>query len=124
MNREQKDWGKEIGNFLEDLMNDGPVAQYLEEQDKQNREIVHRMAEINAPAELIEDVLSRVAQNANTVLFLIDELRRVYPDYCLYPAREAERLNNILEIITCVAEPMVTYFNGKDGKDFEKQGRP
>ena len=99
--RRGMDCGKEAGNFLEDFMNDGPVAQHLEEQDNRNRDILRRLKEIDAPAELKEEVRDAVAQNANTVLVLIDEVRRVYPDYRLYPACEVERLIDILEIIAC-----------------------
>ena len=140
--RRGMDCGKEAGNFLEDFMNDGPVAQHLEEQDNRNRDILRRLREIDAPAELKEEVRDAVAQNANTVLVLIDEVRRVYPDYRLYPACEVERLIDILEIIACAGGPMVrgliqdlfrdwpigpreTNYYRKDGKDYrEKQGRP
>ncbi len=140
--RRGMDCGKEAGNFLEGFMNDGPVARHLEARDNQNREIVRKLEAINAPVELIEDVRSGVAQNADTVLILIDEVRLVYPDYRLYPAWEVEQLISILEIIACVGGPTVrgliqdffrdwpigleeTGFYRKDGKDYrEKQGRP
>ena len=113
-----------------------------EEQDNRNRDILRRLKEIDAPAELKEEVRDAVAQNADTVLVLIDEVRRVYPDYRLYPACEVERLIDILEIIACAGGPMVrgliqdlfrdwpigpreTNYYRKDGKDYrEKQGRP
>ena len=134
--------GTEAGNFLADFMNDGPVAQHLEERDNRNRENLRRVEETNASAELKEELRDAVAQNADTVLVLIDEVRRVYPDYRLYPAWEVERLIDILEIIACAGGPMVRglildlfrdwpigpkdpNFYRKDGKDYrEKQGRP
>lgn len=140
--RRGMDCGKEAGNFLEDFMNDGPVAQHLEEQDNRNRAILRSVEETNASAELVEELHDAVAQNANTVLLLIDEVRRVYPDYRLYPAWEVERLIGILEIIADAGGPTVrgliqdmfkdwpidpreTNFYRKDGKDYrEKQGRP
>ena len=138
--RRGMDCGTEAGNFLEDMWDsDGPVALYLERQELRNVHILHRLEEIGAPAELIEEVREGTTQNANTVLFLIDEARRVYPEYRLYPAERVERMVLILDLVARAGGPMVAglihdLFSDcpwdkvsykKDGKDYrEKQGRP
>lgn len=138
--RRDMDCGSEVGSLIQDMWDsDGPVALYLEERELKNMKIVRRLKEIGAPAELIEEVSEGATQNADTVLYLIDEARRVYPEYRLYPKERVERMALILDLICRAGGPMVeglirdlfrdcplvTEHGGKDGKDYrEKQGRP
>jgi len=138
--RRDMDCGYEVGNLIEEMWDsDGPVALYLEAQELKNQKIVRRLEEIGAPAELIEEVREGTTQNANTVLYLIDEARRVYPEYRLYPQERVERMVLILDLICRAGGPMVeglirdlfrdcpmgADYHKKDGKDYrEKQGRP
>ncbi len=137
--RRGMDCGIEVGDLIQDLWDsDGPVALYLETQEKRNWRIVHELEKIGAPAELIEDVREGATQNANTVLFLIDEARNAYPEYRMYSAEQAKMMNQILSIIRRVAGPTIagliddmfsdcpweSEVSSKDGKDYrEKQGR-
>lgn len=132
--------GTEAGNFLEHMLDsDEPVALYLEQQERRNMRILRRLEEIEAPAELIEEVRAGITQNTNTVLLLIDEARRVYPEYRMYPEERVNRMVQILELIGEAGGPTIEgliremfsdcpWKNGfwkKDGKDYrEKQGRP
>lgn len=138
--RRDMDCGFEVGTLIQDMWDsDGPVALYLEQQELRNWKIVDRLEEIGAPAELIEEVRAGATQNANTVLFLIDEARRVYPEYRMYPAERVERMVQILDLICRAGGPMVAGLihdlfrdcpwepeqTRKGGKDYrEKQGRP
>jgi len=63
--------GEEIGQFLTDHADSGPLADEIEDMQHKNQEVIHALEEAKAPGEKIELAKMMESQGSDVVLGLI-----------------------------------------------------
>ncbi len=76
--------GKEIGQFLTDHTDSGPVADEIEEMQHKNQKVIRALKEVNAPKEIIELAKAIEAQDGDIVLELIRAIHKS-GEYYVFP---------------------------------------
>lgn len=99
--RDMVSGGKEVGDFLLELMDSERVAQFNSDLQYRNFAVIAWLEQHGAPAEVIDQARDDASQGNNAILTVYDEIRLGCPDYRVVPGE-------VLDLFLRAAGPRAT----------------